>query len=99
MKLIDRDMIMDSLQKLYDRRQEDSAATGNRGPAVTWNDTIYCIKTAKTIDAAPWIWIEAFAKSKKFDNVESFIKEAKALFEKMESCCCFFGDNSTGTGV
>lgn len=79
---------MASLQKLYDNRQN-----------VTWNDAIYCIKTAKTIDAVPWIWIEAFAKAKKFDDVESFIKEAKVLSEKMESCCCFFGDNSMGAGV
>lgn len=99
MELVDRNIVMDSLQKLYDKRQEDSTYIGNRGPAVTWNDAIYCIKTAKTIDAIPWVWIEAFAKAKKFDDVESFIKEAKVLSEKMESCCCFFGDNSMGAGV
>ena len=52
-KYIDADALMNELQKLLDEREKEQRFTGNRGVCVTWNDAIYRIKTAPTIDAVP----------------------------------------------
>ena len=48
-RLIDADALLNELQKLFDRREEDARFTGNRGTQVTWNDAIYHFKVAPTI--------------------------------------------------
>lgn len=45
---IEKGALLDTLEAFYKRREKDAAFTGNRGPCVSWNDAIYCIKTAPT---------------------------------------------------
>lgn len=47
--LIDRDALLNELQELFDRREEDARFAGDRGAQVTWNDAIYHFKVAPTI--------------------------------------------------
>lgn len=53
MRLIDGDALMNILQKLFDKREKEQVFTGSRGACVTWNDAIYHIKSAPTVDAVP----------------------------------------------
>ena len=53
MRLINADALINTLQELFDKREKEQMFTGSRGACVTWNDAIYCIKTAPTIDAVP----------------------------------------------
>lgn len=58
-----------------------------------WNRRAdYNIKSAPTVDAVPWMWLEAFAKAKPFYSVDEFIAEAKEMNCKMYSCCCADGE-------
>lgn len=50
MRLIDADALINTLQELFDEREKEARFTGNRGVTVTWNDAIYHIKTAPTIE-------------------------------------------------
>lgn len=63
MRLIDADALMNTLQELFDQREKEQKFAGSRGSCVTWNDAIYQIKSAPTVDAAPlvhgeWIMFE-----------------------------------------
>lgn len=49
-RLIDADALINTLQELFDKREKEAKFTGNRGMTVTWNDAIYHIKTAPTIE-------------------------------------------------
>ena len=49
MRLIDADVLLDVLEKLFKRRELNAACTGNRGSFVTWNDAICAIKDAPTV--------------------------------------------------
>jgi len=51
MRLIDADELMNTLQNFFDKREKDQIFSGNRGTCVSWNDAIYFIKTAPTVDA------------------------------------------------
>ena len=53
MRLIDGDALMNTLQKLFDKREKEQMFTGSREPYVTWNDVIYHIKSAPTVERAP----------------------------------------------
>ncbi len=53
MRLIDADALINTLQKLFDLREQEQIFTGGRGVTVTWNDAIYHIKSAPTMDAEP----------------------------------------------
>ena len=48
-RLIDADALIDTLQKLFDKREKEQTFTGDRVAFVTWNDAIYHIKDAPTI--------------------------------------------------
>lgn len=50
MRLIDADALINTLQEMFDKREKEARFTGNRGVTVTWNDAIYHIKTAPTIE-------------------------------------------------
>ena len=50
-RLIDGDALMNTLQKLFDKREKEQMFTGSREPCVTWNDAIYHIKFSPTVDA------------------------------------------------
>lgn len=50
MRLIDADVLINTLQELFDKRDKEARFTGDRGVTVTWNDAIYHIKTAPTIE-------------------------------------------------
>ena len=50
MRLIDADALINTLQELFDKREKEAKFTGDRGVTVTWNDAIYHIKTAPTIE-------------------------------------------------
>lgn len=50
MRLIDADALINTLQELFDKREKEARFTGDRGVTVTWNDAIYHIKTAPTIE-------------------------------------------------
>jgi len=91
-RLIDVDALLNTLQELFDKREKEQMFTGSRGACVTWNDAIYQIKSAPTVDAVPWMWLEVFAKTRPFDSVEVFITEAKEMNCKMYSCCCADGE-------
>lgn len=49
-RLIDADALINTLQELFDKREKEARFTGNRNVTVTWNDAIYHIKTAPTIE-------------------------------------------------
>lgn len=53
MRPIDADALINTLQKLFDKREKEQIFTGGRGADVTWNDAIYHIKSAPTVDAVP----------------------------------------------
>ena len=53
MRLTDTDALLNTLQELFDKREKEQMFTGSRGACVTWNDAIYHIKSAPTIDAVP----------------------------------------------
>lgn len=56
MRTIDGDALINTLQELFDKREKEARFTGNRGVTVTWNDAIYHIKTAPTIETEQrWI--------------------------------------------
>ena len=48
-RLIDADALLNELQELFDRREEDARFAGNRGAGVTWNDAIFSFKVAPII--------------------------------------------------
>ena len=50
MRLIDADVLINTLQELFEKRDKEARFTGDRGVTVTWNDAIYHIKTAPTIE-------------------------------------------------
>lgn len=50
MRLIDADALINTLEELFDKRDKEARFTGDRGVTVTWNDAIYHIKTAPTIE-------------------------------------------------
>lgn len=50
MRLIDADALINTLQELFDKREKEARFTGDRGVTVTWNDAIYHIKIAPTIE-------------------------------------------------
>lgn len=50
MRLIDADALINTLQELFDKREKEARFTGDRGVTVTWNDAIYHIKAAPTIE-------------------------------------------------
>lgn len=54
MRLIDADALLNTLQELFDKREKEARFTGNREVMVTWNDAIYYIKIAPTIEPK-WI--------------------------------------------
>ena len=49
-RLIDADALINTLEELFDKRDKEARFTGDRGVTVTWNDAIYHIKTAPTIE-------------------------------------------------
>ena len=48
-RLTDTDKLINTLQGLFNKREEEARFTGNREVPVTWNDAIYFIKIAPTI--------------------------------------------------
>ena len=48
---IDVDALLDEMEVLYRKREEESYYSGNRVVFVSWNDAIFLVKTAPTIDA------------------------------------------------
>ena len=61
MRLIDADALLEQMKKLYQKRSEESNMTGDRAVCVTWNDAVFCINDAPTIDAVPVVhgkWID-----------------------------------------
>lgn len=58
MRLIDADALINTLQELFDKRDKEARFTGDRGVTVTWNDAIYHIKTAPTIEPQRWIPVD-----------------------------------------
>lgn len=50
MRMIDADALINTLQEMFDKREKEARFTGDRGVTVTWNDAIYHIKTAPTIE-------------------------------------------------
>lgn len=53
MQLIDVDVLLEQMEKLYQKRSEESNMTGDRAVCVTWNDAVFCIKDSSIIDAVP----------------------------------------------
>jgi len=51
MRLINADVLMNTLQDFFYKRSEDERFTGSRGGGATWNDAIYHISIAPTVDA------------------------------------------------
>lgn len=65
MRMIDADALINTLQELFDKREKEARFTGDRGVTVTWNDAIYHIKTAPTIEerkTGKWEQDNPFAK-------------------------------------
>ena len=50
-RLIDADALMNMFQKLLDERQKEADFTGSRCVNIGWDDAIYHIKSAPTVDA------------------------------------------------
>lgn len=53
MQLIDVDVLLEQMEKLYQKRSEESNMTGDRTVCVTWNDAVFCIKDSPAVDAVP----------------------------------------------
>ena len=51
--LIDRKVLLSEMGKLYNKRAVEAAMTGNRACGVTWNDAVYLVTIAPTIEAVP----------------------------------------------
>lgn len=91
MRLTDKDIIIEEL------KQEivDLTLNGMKGTPQPTDELRHMIDRledemyAPTIDAIPWIWLEAFAKTKTFKDIQTFIEEAKEMCVKMQNCCCF----------
>lgn len=69
-RLIDADVLLDTLQKLFDIRYQEQIFAGGRDADVTWNDAIYHIKSAPTVDAIPISWINAWYYRYRFYTVD-----------------------------
>ena len=51
MRLIDADELLEQLETLLKKRTEEARYCGYRGPTVTWNDALYAIINAPTVDS------------------------------------------------
>lgn len=52
MRLIDADELLEQMETLLKKRSEEARHCGYRGLTVTWNDAIFLIKDAPTIDTS-----------------------------------------------
>lgn len=52
MRLIDADELLEQLETLLKKRDEEARHYGYIGPTVTWNDALYVITNAPTIDTS-----------------------------------------------
>jgi len=54
--LIDRKVLLCEMEKLYNERAVEATMTGNRACCASWNDAVYLVTVAPTIEAEPrWI--------------------------------------------
>lgn len=49
--LIDRKVLLSEMEKLYNKRAVEAAMTGNRACCVSWNDAVYLVTVAPTVEA------------------------------------------------
>lgn len=50
MRLIDKDALLDQLKELLKNKEEEAAYAGRRGSTVCWDDVIFTIKNAPTVE-------------------------------------------------
>jgi len=84
MRPIDADALINTLQKLFDKREKEQIFTGGRGVDVTWNDAIYYIKSAPTVDAVAVVRCE---------NCVEFTKYRSAKGGFCENICCYVSED------
>lgn len=53
MRLIDREVLLREMEKLYNKRAVEATMMGNPAYCVTWNDAVYFVTVAPTIEAEP----------------------------------------------
>ena len=51
--LINRKVLLREMEKLYNERAVEAAMTGNRACCVTWNDAVYLVTVAPTVEVKP----------------------------------------------
>lgn len=50
MRTIDVDALLETMEKFFIKAEDEAKYTGRRNAEVTWNDALYMIKTAPTIE-------------------------------------------------
>lgn len=64
MRLIDVDALLETMEDFFTKVEDEARYAGRRNAEVTWNDAVYMIKTAPTIEPerkkGKWIEIEDF---------------------------------------
>lgn len=96
MRLIDADALINTLQELFYKRDKEARFTGDRGVTVTWNDAIYHIKTAPTIEerkTGKWIPV---GESGCIIECSVCGKRMTALIDDNPSFCCHCGADMRG---
>lgn len=53
MRLIDADALLETMENFFTKAEGEAIYAGRRNAAVTWNDAVYMIKTAPTIEPEP----------------------------------------------
>ena len=53
MRLIDADALLETMENFFTKAEGEAIYVGRRNAAVTWNDAVYMIKTAPTIEPEP----------------------------------------------
>ena len=51
--LIDRKVLLREMEELYNKRAVEATMTGNRACCVSWNDAVYLVTVAPTVEADP----------------------------------------------
>ena len=54
MRLIDADALLEKMENFFIKAEDDAKYSGRRTAEVTWNNAVYMIKTAPTIEPEPY---------------------------------------------
>lgn len=78
---------LEAAKEAAHRAEIDANWDGRKFTAECVEDALDFTPTVE--DVIPWMWLETFAKTKTFKDIETFLREAKEMCVKMQNCCCF----------